>query len=233
MSATIGNPDAFATELGIKDKYSFCAVPNQWPAHTRPVFDLGAPKMGHKSTPTDYEKQAEVIAHAIQQCPPDWKGVIHVTRKTEAALLAKRLSRYSGLSNRLWTPDTTDGTNIQMEEWKKVKKKNEKTGMIAITWTWAEGVDLREERICIVAKTQFPTLGDDYEVARRNYNGKTYLWRTAVALEQSLGRTRRGEPEDYDNGSGHEQLVAIADGNWRRVKSYLSNDLMDSIQDWK
>ena len=624
MSATIGNPDAFATELGIKDKYSFCAVPNQWPAHTRPVFDLGAPKMGHKSTPADYEKQAEVIAHAIQQCPPDWKGVIHVTRKTEAALLAKRLSKYSGLSNRLWTPDTTDGTNIQMEKWKKIKKKNEKTGMIAITWTWAEGVDLREERICISAKcltpdmqlfgpngyinigsvktgdrvfgidkndniiidevigiikshwngpihtyngvrydlsvtdnhdmlikrknktenkfqkiesrhinsrifyipivpkgwngirpqelitfeqffnpntiiwyrpincakediripkyfkyyrynkmwkcqwkdidnqwnpspldqiyfqdrprcakipyfwntnelikiigwfiseghsfnklnkscgivlTQnqgaildemiaslnnlnipyckyykdktayqiqissqilyrafvnwcgkksfgkqvprwaldcnkqiltilfnslvqgdgstsvkgsiiyytsspnlvnniieiclkisysptiigvynnnfaigiaqirnkgfvdakkhisirsyngivwcvrtktgtilvsrngkfafigncpYPSLADDYEIARRNHNGKTYLWRTAVQLEQSLGRTRRGEPEDYDNGSGHEQLVAIADGNWRRVKSYLSNDLMDSIQDWK
>ena len=81
----------------------------------------------------------------------------------------------------------------------------------------------------IVAKTPFPSLGSEYERARMMYSNQGYQWRTAVQMEQALGRTRRGEAEDYDLYGQREQLVAIADGNYTRVKKALSQSLLDSI----
>jgi len=227
MSATIGNPDGFTEELGIDD-YLYKAIPNQWPPETRPVYDLGAPSMGRKATPADFERQAMLIAKAIKECPPEWSGVIHVTRKTESTLLAERLARH-GLGHRIWIPRHDAPTNQQMKDWEKVKRQNPRWGMIAVTWTWMEGVDLVDERICVVAKAQFPSLADPYETARLHFSGKTYLWRTATTLEQSLGRTRRGEKSDYDHDGIREQFVCIADSSWRRVQSYLSRSLRDAI----
>ena len=122
------------------------------------------------------------------------------------------------------------GTNEQMRAWEVRKRdRRSKKGAIAVSWAWTEGVDLFDERICITAKTPFPSLGDPYEKARFNFDTKFYLQRTAWALEQSQGRTRRGEKDHYDIGGIKRGLVAIADGNWTRVKSYLSNSFMESI----
>jgi hypothetical protein len=41
-----------------------------------------------------------------------------------------------------------------------------------------------------------------------------------------LGRTRRGREQDYGEDNG---FVAIADGNWTRVKKYLSQSLREAI----
>lgn len=225
MSATIGNTTDFTGELGISE-FQYLSVPNQWGIDTRPVLDLKAPRMGRSAGESEYNRQAQIIAKAILDCPPNWSGIIHVTRKSEASILARRLERY-GLSGRMWTPDEKWGTDIQIREWYLAKKK--RPGLIAVSWTWHEGVDLTEERICIAAKVQFPYLGDSFEQERMRYSNRTYLWRTATALEQSLGRTRRGEPEDYDLNGKREQLVAIADGNWTRVKSALSASFLESI----
>lgn len=226
MSATIGEPSAFAEELGLSE-YSYSRVANQWTAEQRPVIDLQAPRLGRSSSLADYEQHAKIIANAIKACPPDWSGVIHVTRKSESKLLAQRLT-HLGLGHRVWTPNEKHGTNEQMEEWTRTKR-NSNAGKIAIAWTWWEGVDLTEEKICIVAKAPFPYLGDEFEAQRMRYSSKTYMWRTATQLEQGLGRTRRGEPEDYDHNGVRNQLVAIADGNWTRVKNYISQDLLESI----
>jgi len=225
MSATIGDVSTYATELGISE-YEFRDVPNLWPVAVRPVRVLDAPKMSSKkSTPADYQHQAEVIRNAIGECPPSWGGVIHVTRKTEAQLLKRRLEDLG--VRRLWTPDPTHSTNEQMQSFKAFKVRN--PGAIAIAWAWWEGVDLTEERICIVAKSPFPYLGDEYEQERMVFDDKMFLQRTAWQMEQGLGRTRRGDASDYDMDGKREQLVAIADGNWTRCKSYLSTSLVESI----
>jgi len=225
MSATIGDVETFASELGI-DEYDFKTVPSIWPPETRPIYDLGAPRMGYKSTDVDYEKQADVIADAIKGCPNDWMGVIHVTRISEAPLLANRLAR-RGLGHRVWTPPEKSGTNIQMQAWEDHKKNS--VGAIGIVYSWAEGVDLFEEKICINAKIPYPPLGDPFEKARQGAYGKFYLQRTAWKFMQGLGRTRRGEREHYDVDGDKNGLVAIADGNWTRIKRYLSQDILDSI----
>lgn len=159
MSATIGDIASYVEELGLKD-YEYLQVPNQFPPEARPIHILDAPRLGRKSTDLDYQKQAEVIAAAIESCPSDWSGIIHVTSKKEAGLLAARLAN-NGLDKRIWPMTGYDGeptpTNKQVEDWKCVKQK--KQGAICVSWSMWEGYDGLDERICIVAKCFTPDVG--------------------------------------------------------------------------
>ena len=229
MSATIGKPEVLAEELGI-DEYVSRAVPNQWEASRRPVRILDAPRLSHKSEEKDYDKQADVIAEAIKGCDPSWSGLIHVTRKKEARLLADRLA-HRGLQDRIWVMPGWDGayvpTDHQVGQWHDRLKRV--SNSICLSWALQEGYDGLDEKIDICAKIQFPYLGDPYEKARMEYSGNFYRQRTAYALEQSLGRTRRGREQDYDTQDERRGLVAIADGNYSRVKKYMSESLQEAL----
>jgi Rad3-related DNA helicase len=168
MSATIGDFATFTTELGIESYASRC-VPNQFSPSQRPVYILDAPRMGYKSTPADYVKQANVIAQAIHSCPRSWAGIIHVTRKTEAPKLKSRLIAFDIEEDRLWVPPEEEfgrriGTQRQLELWEEYKRKV--PNAIAIAWQFWEGFNGLVEKICIVAKVPFGFLGDEYEKAR-------------------------------------------------------------------
>lgn len=228
MSATIGDPATFAAELGLGDAWAYRDIPNAWAPETRPVQVLPAPAMGQKNRDDVHaqEEHARVIATAVNHCPRDWSGFIHVTRKSEAAALASRLARH-GLGGRVWTPDPEDGTERTQAKWAQAKQRTR--GALAVTWNMWEGVDGREEKICIVAKTPFPSLGDDYERERMVFDGAMYLQRTAWQMEQGLGRSRRGNAEDYDTDGEQRGLVAIADGNYTRVRKYLSAGLQAAL----
>ena len=230
MSATIGDFDTLAKELGIED-YETRRVPGMWPPESKPVYVLDVPRLSYRSTKADYDRQAEAIADAIKSCPDSWSGIIHVTRKTEARFLAQRLAR-NGLAGRVWpAPEMVHGRYIGTGE--RIKLWNERRARhpnsIAIAWDMGEGYDGLEERITIAAKTPFPGLGDEFEKERMNYSGSMYLQRAAWALEQSLGRTRRGREKDYDTEEERRGLVCIADNNYVRVKKYLSKDFLDSL----
>jgi hypothetical protein len=228
LSGTIGSFETFATELGIK-QYASRRVESNFPPEIRPIQVLDVPSLSYKSTEKDYEHQADAIAKAILECPLDWSGVIHITRKREATLLAARLA-HRGLQDRVWpVPDVP--TDKQLEAWADRKKQS--SGALAITWSWVEGVDLVDERINICAKLAWPDISDPFERARMNYSRSFYQLRTAWSVQQALGRTRRGEDEDYDLNGQREQLVGIADGSWVRLKRFFDQDFLESIQEVK
>lgn len=228
MSATIGSIEAFAQELGIKE-YSFRTVPSNWPASTRPVVALDVPRMGQKSTEKDWLQQAEQIAKAIKDCPSDWNGIVHVTAIEEATRLANRLAKL-GLQDRVHVAKKGP-TNEMVADWRYRMKK--KPGSILISWALWEGYNGVDEKINIAAKTPYPYLGDPYEVERRNYNGSFFLQRAAWQLEQGLGRTRRGNPGDYDSDGERRGLVAIADGGYKWLRKYFSAAFMESVVEVK
>ena len=230
MSATVGDFGTFAAELGISSS-STLRVPSNFPPSTRPVYILDSPPLGYKSTEEAFEKQADAIADAIKMCPPHWSGMIHVTRKDEAPKLATRLA-HLGLSGRLWTPPLKigrrfAGTREQMAEWARHKKSV--PNAIFIGWQAWEGYDGTEEKINIVAKCPYPSTASAYEKQRRQYSPQMYRQRTAWALQQALGRTRRGRDEDYDTEEEIRGFVAIADGNYKHVVSYLDTDFQESL----
>jgi Rad3-related DNA helicase len=184
-----------------------------------------------KSKNKDYQRQADEIAGAILGCPDDWCGIVHVTRKAEAGLLADRLAR-RGLQDRVWVPPTEQGgkwlgTQDQVLAWEQ--RKAEVPNSIMVSWQFWQGFDGLSERICIVAKTPFPSLQSEYEKQRMQYSHRFYNQRTAWALIQALGRTRRGREQDYDTEEEMRGYVAIGDGNWTRVKRYLSEDFLEAM----
>lgn len=228
MSATIGSFETFMTELGINGALTH-KVPNAWEPSTRTVRILDAPKMGYRSPLSAYDKQADVIADAINSVDNTWSGIIHTKSWKAARDLAGRL-RKRGLGPRVWIYDRENGVSgseVQIVAWKQ--RCQRVPGSLMVSPVFHEGYDGLDEKICIIAKTPFPFWGDDYERARARYDGKFYLQRTAWDMEQSLGRTRRGRPQDYDTNGQINGLVAIADANWSRCRKYLSQDLQDAI----
>jgi len=229
MSATIGGtPDPFARELGLSS-FDWLDIPDEYPPEQRPIYDLGAPRLGRKATPKDHAEQARLIADAIKEFPSDWSGVIHVVSKAQAERIAWNLSRH-GLEDRIWlTPDGT-GTDQMMELWEL--RKRERRGSLCISWALWMGVDLVDEKIDIIAKTPFPYLGDQYEYERMQVDGTFYLLRTAWMLQQGAGRTRRTRA-DFDTNGDRNNFVAIADGNWTRIKRHLGASFRKAIVPWR
>ena len=229
MSATIGSPEFFAEELGLT-KWQYDQVPNQWPPETRPIHLLPCPTIGYKSPQSSYVKQAELIYNALRGLPGDWSGIIHVTSWKQATDLAQRLVGVGFDASRLFIPTRGQGTNQQLTEWDSVKLR--RPGMIILTPSMSEGVDLLNERICIVAKCPFPSIAPgSYDYERMVYSSNLYRLRTAWSLEQRCGRTRRGRLEDYDTSGKVNGYVAIVDGSFQKmgIKKYCSPDFVDAL----
>jgi len=226
MSATIGNIEVFTRELGITpDSFVSRVMPDQWPASSRPIFDLGCPKLGRKSPDSAWRKQAEIVAAAIHSCPASWSGLLHVTSWRAAADVILRLSKH-GLADRLFLPPRV-GTDRQIQAWEHRKRRH--PGSLMVSPSMYEGFNGLDEQINILLKTPYPNYGDEFERARRDYDGKFALQRTAWRMEQAKGRTRRGREQDYDLPNERRGFVAFADGRWTDIKGYFSQSTLDAI----
>lgn len=225
MSATIGKVNQFMAELGIYENFESITVPNIWPPSSRPIYDLGGPRMSYKNTPQELQKHAQVIADALNSCDPEWTGIIHTNSKAKALALRERLSKL--VKRPLWVPPFDIGTEQALSEWLIFRQRNK--GAIGLVYSFTEGIDLGDDKISIVAWLSWPSFGDDYEKARFDFDTKAALGRVANHLVQALGRVRRGREQDYQPGAN---FVGIADGNWQRVKGFLSQDILESIVRW-
>lgn len=234
MSATIGNPKVLGQELGIPD-YDYHVMENQWPPESRPVYTIkGMPHMGNTSAKADagiFETQADYIARFIKSYPEDWDGLILVTRKTEAKLLADRLAR-RGLGNRVF-PAPEVSTIEQARAWEARKKKVR--GSLLITWNFWEGFDGVEEKMLVVTKVPFPRLGSagTYERARTEYDKEFYKLQTSLTLEQGCGRVRRGTPDHYNSDGIERKAVLVADASISMIKGMMSDGFRESITEWR
>jgi len=233
MSATIGDFDVFAQELGIQ-QFTGRRVPSQWAPERRPVYVLDVPKLNYKSPPEHYQQQAQAIAEAILTVPDDWCGVIHVTRKSECYKLTNRLAD-CGLQGRVWTPEQ-GSTTWMAKQWEERKARI--PGSLMVSHAFHEGFDGVQEKICVTAKCPWPYLGDPYEQARQKRSSSMYYLRTAQALQQQMGRTRRGEEDDYDLPDEKRGLCLVADASWRKLagygrgRQYLSDGFLEAIREW-
>lgn len=209
MSATIGDAEMLASELGITD-YTFHSFPHNIPADQRPVFLTDAPAMSYKSTYADYERQADVIGSICHRHKGE-RVLIHTTRWKHARDLANRLSK-RGLHNRIYVPKQGENRLTQVAKLMNPTPRD----MIAIGPSFWEGLDLKEDlcRCVIVAKIPFQDRSDPVVAARlrQEGGGKWDRWVAALKVTQGLGRAVRDET-DYAIGY-------IADGNWERVSKY-------------
>lgn len=218
MSATIGKIDVFVREMGIKD-FEYIEVKNSFPPPMRKIIDLNVPKMGYKSTKEDWNNHSKAIANLINNCPEHWTGIIHSPSKWLSYDLADRLGKMTG--RKTFVSSDNIGTEQIVREWEEARED----GMLCVSWAMWEGVNLGSDSICVVSKTPFIDFSEPFDKERFLFDGKAGYQRTCNKLVQGLGRIRRGKPEHY----GNSKVVAIADRNWRRLKNYVSKDIIDSI----
>lgn len=209
MSATIGDAEMLAQELGIQD-YEFHTFPHNIPPEHRRVYLTDAPAMSFRSKWKDYEHQADVISEICHRHKGE-RILIHTTRWKHARDLADRLAR-KGLQDRVWVPEQGTGRIRQIS-----KLFDESyTDMIAIGPSFWEGLDLREDlcRCVIVAKIPFADRSDPVVNARlkQEGGGKWDRWVAALKVVQGCGRAVR-DADDY-------AVSYIADANWNRVAKY-------------
>lgn len=226
MSATIGDPQAMAEELGLEN-WEFEQVPHNWPVESRRVHVLSCPVLGHKSPESYYVKQAELIKNSLNGLPDDWSGIIHTQSWSQAENVVRRLISCGVDHSRLFVPQR-GGTHYQMDQW----EAHRKPGALIVTPSMSEGVDLLNERICIVAKCPFPfTAPGSYDYERMLYSNVLYRLKTAQGIEQRCGRTRRGRAEDYDEPGKLNGYVAICDGAFSKmgIRKYCSSDFQEAL----
>lgn len=213
MSATIGNPQPLAFELGIND-YKFQTYPHPVPAEFRPIYDLGLPKMTKKSidqNPALYKLQSDAIFRFIQKLNPDWRGVVLSTSNYKISLLKRFLGEK--MQSRIFQPDKDLGVSERIAAFNKDKRK----GLILVDTIQGvgTGVDFSYDkaRFMVVAGVPFFNPGDRYDKLRMERpNGWKYaLWVAHSATEQACGRVSRGEKEQ--DGSWMENDAALADGS--------------------
>ncbi len=219
MSATISEEDIAA--LGIKD-YEFIQVPNLWPPWVRPVYLLDAPRMRHGSSTAERREHLAVIKAAIESCPKEWSGIIHSPSKKLANEIYINLA--NDLDRPFFLPTAGQGTEQVAADWEIARRP----GMIGFFWQLWEGADLGQDQINIIAKVPFINFANEYDKARFDFNRTAALQRVANQLMQGLGRIWRGRKEDY----GKNSFVAIADGNWTRVKKFIYKDILASFREY-
>lgn len=220
MSATIGQFSTFAAELGLSD-YEAIQVPNSWPAPLRPIEDLGGPEYTYKMDENERNHHAQLIASRIAACPDWWSGIVHVTSKAMANELGQRL-RYL-LNRPIMIPFEGWGTEQAIDEWYGFCEREK--GALVVSWAFWEGIDAGRNQISIVARCPYPDFKSAYEKARFEFDRRAALQRIANQVVQAWGRVRRGRAEDY----GPSKLVAICDAKWKRLRNYISQDIMESI----
>ena len=225
-SATTGNHGEFAALLGLSRGYTSHIVPPVYPPSSQPVYTYGdAPKMGYKSGPGAVKKQISIIRNIIDEFPNDSHALIHFVSKKTARDYANILSHYYG--NRIWMPSDKHTTEQKAKAWAMQKKKN--PGTICLAWSFHTGVDAPDVDINITQKVPFLALDEvNSQILKRN--PRMYSWLAGIAMEQSSGRIRRGDPGHYEvHGEAKRKHVAIIDNNYHMVKKYFSDHFKKCI----
>lgn len=226
-SATIGNHETFARELGIKH-HVFRDVPSVFPPESMPVFTFSdAPRLSHKTESGEWRKWAEVIAKAVNTCDPAWSGLVHVSSRNQAHSLANALARMdSSLQDRVFIPEGKT-TGDKIENWQQRKQKVSNT--LCISYSFHMGLDAYDDEINIVGKIPFATL-DEFGMAELDYDPDIYRHNAALLTEQASGRIRRGEPEHYEEkDKPMRKFVAIADNSYTGIQNEFSKHFQSCL----
>lgn len=239
MSATVGNPDPLASELGF-DKFAFKSFPHPIPAKFRPVYDMGLARMTYenlKNMPMLYRIQAMQIREMIEEFPADWRGII-LTSSYDKANRLREVLQETSLSSRLYSPPRgQEGLGDRINAFLEDKRK----GLIVvdIAHGWGHGLNLTGDlaRFAIVAGVPFGNQQDKFERVRKAIvkSSTNYAWWSSYThVPQMCGRVSRGEI-DKETGEPLLNVSALADGSATSsmAMKYYPEWFRESIVSWK
>lgn len=214
MSATIGNPEPLAEELGIHQYQSY-TFPHPIPPPARPVHVLPAPTMTHYELtehPENFAKQAVVIARWARQFPEEWRGIVLTTSYYKVDQIAKFLPLHLKGKHRFIAQTTEDHLSSMIDDFTAGDVRDGDI-LIGTIQGWGSGLDLYGDlaRWVVVAGVPHQNPTDIYAKARRQLSGgqRYQLWYTYNKIPQACGRVSRGEKDE--NGRWIVSYAALGD----------------------
>lgn len=219
MSATIGDGTIFASLNSISlDNAKFIRTKSTFDYSKSPIYAFTGKNMSMK----DKEKSMPWLIDTIDKIIEQFKGksgIIHCTSYS----LSQEIFRLcdSNTKKRLLCYSSPETKRLMIEEFIKSDDK------IICGPSITEGLDLYDDRsrFQIIAKIQFPSLGDKFVAAKLKINPDWYSWKTILHLLQGVGRSVRHD-SDYC-------VTYILDGSFtnafNRNENMFNREFIDRI----
>lgn len=227
MSATILDPQAFCTDLGIDvNEAAFLSIDSDFPKENRPVYYIPSMRMNATwNAPNNSSARSQYIANLIKilDIHSADNGIIHTANFQVSQWLVKELQKHTTHQIFHHNPDSNDDRNAVIRAFMQSKKPS-----ILISPSCSEGLDLKDDlgRFAIFAKIAFPFLGDQWILKRKELSAEWYTRKTIIDVMQGCGRVVRSET---DTG-----YVYILDTSFEFLMQQTSNILpkwwIDSIE---
>ena len=187
MSATIGDPNVFASDCSFTNYYSI-DIPSTFDFTNSPIFYVPDYRLSYKEKEWNLPKVAELIDYTIKMYAGK-RGII----QTGSYQFAKTLLDYVSpeVRNRLIIYDDTKEKNEAIDYFKYCSDK------VLVGPSLIEGLSFDDDlcRFQIIMKVPYPSLADKFVAAKQKLKPEWYSNTTAISILQGVGRGIRNEKD--------------------------------------
>jgi len=221
MSATIGDPNAFAKECNIKkNNYRFAIVPSTFDFTKSPIYYIDTYKLNYNNRDYVFDNVLKITEKILEKYP-NQQGIIQTGNYDFANRIYERIN--PKFKSRIIKYD-----NAQMKQDVLYDFKEGCTDKVLIGPSLLEGLDLKDDicRFQIIFKIPYPSLSDKFTKAKMNFDNEWYSNKTIISILQGVGRSIRNE-NDY-------ATTYIIDGCFDRLlygnRNMFNEDFLNRIK---
>lgn len=189
MSATIGDADVFASNIGVDD-YESMYIESSFDYTKSPIYTVNPPiSLGMKHKSQNMQELLYRIVHLCEKHQQE-RGIIHTGNFEIARNLKEFIWEHSN------TPRRFLFYNDAFQKAEAIKKLQKQRDAIIVGPSLTEGLDLKDDycRFMILAKVPYPIL-DDFNSKKMKIMPSWYGWKTVTTIIQSLGRGIRNKKD--------------------------------------
>ena len=185
MSATIGDPRAYARIMGIKGA-RFIRMDNTFNFDKSPVIFVNRHRLSYRERENSLPKVVKILDQIIKKHKGQ-RGIIH----TGSYQFTNYIKQHSMHTFRLMD---YEGSKEKAEMLELFEQKED---AIIMGPSLLEGLDLKDgmSRFQIFFKVPYPSLSDPLIKAKLNISNEWYDWKTGVSIQQGVGRSVRSEDD--------------------------------------
>ena len=186
MSATIGDPNIYASDICLTGKYVSSKLPICFDYSKSPIFYVNEYKMSYAEKDRSFPQIMKMI-ESILSMYPDKRGIIQTGSYAFANKLYEEIN--PSLQSRLILYKDTLEKQESLDAYKFADNK------VLIGPSLVEGLSLDDDlcRFLIIMKIPYLSLADKYVDAKRKYNPIWYSNATSILMLQGIGRGVRNE----------------------------------------
>lgn len=190
MSAYAGPKEVFCRSLGLDpEQVAWAKLGSTFPVENRPIHLLMLGSMGRQGIKDTLPRSLQVCENVLTQHAQD-RGVIHCGSYKLGLEIYNRLMR-TPHARRIRFPKQASERDRLFDEHSRTP------GSVLISPSMTEGFDLRDDlaRFQIIAKIQFPYLGDPQVAAKKSRDSDWYAMQAVMSIIQAVGRGVRSDTD--------------------------------------